>query len=315
MTAPHTHIWTVPDEHGVWTCVSCPETSPTCIVERPSDEPGEGHPTGTSLPICHPCHDTERHVLTDIAAALGHWQHQPRSLVPAIRYDRDRGARGPAAGPKDGIEDPGDVADVLWSWADMWAEARDTTADGNAIDWLTRHLQWAAGHPQQAAWEDYRAEIRRLRHAARRVAHLLPKRHHGPCVHCGGRIVQDWADEKWRPRPDGLSDQVRCTGCGLTWRSHGAWMYTNRHTLQLLPDIRPDALVTLEDARRIFPHVPPATWRSWLLRDNERADAGDERRMPQHGTDVRGRALYRLADLTALVEHRGSDTRVGRRAG
>lgn len=314
----HNHIWTLPDEHGTWTCTDCGDTSPTCIVEKPSDEPGEGHPTGIPAQhICPSCVRYEQRVLDDIADALGHWQHQPRSLVPAIRYDRDRidGSRTDSHRPT--INTPRDILDVLWLWADMWAETRgEQPPTGDVLPFLKRHLIWAANNPHEAAWNDYRSEMRQMRHAARRVSGLLPKRLAGPCVHCGGQIVQDWADHRWQPSPDGLSDTVRCTGCGLTWAHREAWMYTNGHTLRLTPTFAPDTLVTLDDARKhIFPDVPAATWRKWLQRDRERAEAGEPRRIPERGTDIRGNDLYRVGDLATLVEHRMSDTRPGRRAG
>lgn len=307
-TTCRTHIWTAPEE-GQWTCVACLETTPTCVVERPSDDP-EGHPTGTALLICQPCLDTEHRTLDDITKALGHWQHQPRSIVPAIRYDRDRIHGNSGRGDKpDNIDHPSDIVNVLWSWVDMWSETTGTPASGNPIDYLKTHTLWAAQNPATSAWDDWRKETRQLRHAARRLSGLLPHRQHGPCVHCGGDIVRDWADNSWQPRVDGLSDELRCTGCGLTWGNHGAWNYTNRHTLQLLPDIKPDALVTIDDARQIFPTIPAPTWRKWRERDT------DQQHMPEHGTDVRGRPLYRLADLTALANRRDDDTRPGRKAG
>lgn len=324
MTDRHTHIWTGPDEHGTWTCVDCGEQAPTCIVQKPSDEPGEGHPSLAAQAICNGCLRYEQRVLDDIADALGHWQHQPRSLVPAIRYDRDRTTGTRTENDRPAITQPSDVVDVLWSWADMWVEARgEEPLEGAPIAHLKRYILWAANNPTESVWDDYRAEMRQMRHAARRVAGLLPKRLAGPCVHCGGQVVQDWATHNWQPRIDpdhpersGLSDTIRCTGCGLTWAHREAWMYTNGHTLKLAPTFAPDTLVTIEDARKhIFTDVPAATWRKWIQRDRDREEAGEPRRIPEHGTDVRGNPLYRVADLAAHVEYRQTDTRPGRRAG
>src|SRR5699024_6346508 len=110
----------------------------------------------------------------------------------------------------------------------------------------------------------------------------------------------------------GLSDTHRCTGCGLTWEHREKWMYTNGHTLKLIPDIEPDALVTIDDARKhIFPDVPAPTWRSWLMQDRDRIDAGEPPKLPEQGTDVRGHTLYRVADIDALVTRRANPTRRG----
>lgn len=311
MTDHHQHIWT--HHNGQWTCVDCPETTPTCIVNKPDDDEN-GHPTGIPAQnICPGCIRYEQHVLDDIADALGHWQHQPRSLVPAIRYDRDKIDGSRTQDDRPAITKPSDVLDVLWSWADMWVEARgEEPLEGAVLAHLKRYLLWAANNPSDSAWEDYRAEMRQMRHHARRLSGLLPKRLAGPCVHCGGQIVQDWATHNWQPRIDdrpehnGLSDTHRCTGCGLTWAHREAWMYTNGHTLKLAPEFAPDTLVTIEDARKhIFPDVPASTWRTWT-------DRGD---ITEHDRNVRGQALYRVGDLHTLVQRRADTARAGRRAG
>ena len=311
MTDQHTHIWATPT-NGTWTCLDCDDQAPTCIIEKPSDEPGEGHPSIPGQAICNGCLRYEQGVLDDIADALGHWQHQPRSLVPAIRYDRDKLKGSRTQDDRPAVNTPGDILDVLWSWLDMWVETRgEEPLEGAVIAHLKRYLLWTANNPDDSVWTDYRSEMRQMRHHARRLAGLLPKRLAGPCVHCGGQVVQDWADEHWQPRIDvrpehnGLSDQVRCTGCDLTWKHREAWMFTNRHTLQLLPDVKPDALVTIEDARRIFTDVPASTWRTWTDRDE----------LTEQDRDVRGRPLYRVGDLDTLVQRRADTTRTGRRAG
>lgn len=324
MTNHHTHIWTAPDDRGTWTCAECLESSPTCIVQKPSDEPDEGHPTGIPAQhICDGCLRHEQGVLDDIADALGHWQHQPRSLVPAIRYDRDRTTGTRTENNRPAVNTPADIIDVLWDWLDMWVSSRnEQPTESNVLSQLKRYLLWAANNPQTSVWDDYRTEMRQLRHTARRVSGLLPARQTGPCVHCGGTIVRDWATDKWQPRIDirpehnGLSDAHRCTGCGLTWGDRDKWMFTNRHTLRLAPEFAPDTLVTIDDARRhIWPDVPASTWRTWRERDEQRGEDGEHRSMPERGRDVRGHALYRVSDLANLVARRADTTRAGRRAG
>ena len=302
MTDTHpTHEWQ-PTNNG-YECTGCDETRPACNTCT--------RVLHSANKACEACLDNARTVLEQTANALGHWQYARRSLIPAIRYDRDRSDTG--TNPEDqppSIQHPRDVVDCLWSWADNWAEklteTTNTTTEvaGPVTEWLAAHLTWAANNPEQSGWDDYHGEARSMRHHARRLAGLLPKRHYGPCVHCGGRIVQDWADERWQPNTDGLSDTVRCTGCGLTWKNHKAWMFTNRHTLRFLPEAFPDQLVTIEDAWMIYPEVPKGTWRRWV-------SEGD---LPRKGQDERGRALYRVGDMGALTERRRDDTRRGAKA-
>lgn len=301
----HRHEWTPTTDHDTWQCTDCTETTPTCTI---TDHPRKGaHPTGNANLICTPCLDHEHRVLDDIADALGHWQHQPRSLVPAIRYDRDRTEQ---AGHDNGHDDaqvnhPADILTVLWSWAGMWAEHTGDNTAAPVLDTLKARTLWAAHNPTNAAWEDYRTEMRQLRHHARRLAHLLPQRQNGPCVHCGGTIVRDWADKDFQPLPTGLSDAHRCTGCGITWGDRSWWMTVNRTTLQALPEVRPEQYVTLEDAWIIFPDVPKPTWRKW----KERGHMIERRR------DERGRSMYHVGDLAALAARRVSDTRNVREVG
>lgn len=298
------HEWTV-TESG-YACTECEETSAQCVV---TDIRRGEHPTGTALLICDVCMDYEMRVLVDIASALGHWRYEKRSLVPAIRYDRDRAdmASGEDERPRT-FAHPRDVVEVLWSWADMWSEALQIDARGDVTETIRSGLMWAAHHADESGWHDYRQEVRTLRHHARRMAGLLPKRHAGPCVYCGGQIVQDNADEKWEPLR-GTAEEVRCTRCRKAWENHKAWMFTNQHTLRLLPEYEPEQLVTIEDAWLVFPDVPKATWRKWRERDDEAI--AEDRKMPIRSWDERGRPLYRVGDLDALVKRRADDTRDG----
>lgn len=288
MTDRHTHEW---ETAGTgYTCTECDETSATCVAGN--------HPTGSSLLICDQCLHHEHHVLDGTADALTFWQYEPRSDVPAIRYDRDRSDSGEDHTPRP-ISRPHDIVEVLWTWTDMWAETLHSTQPNftNPVAALKSMLIWAAHHEEESAFSEYRREVRAMRHHARRFAGLLPKRHYGPCVHCGGHVVQDWADQHWQPLTDGLSDALRCTGCGTTWGDHGRWMFTNQHTLRLLPDHFPEHLVTIEEAWIIFPQVPKATWRKWRERDDQR--------MPIRSWDERGRPLYRVGDLADTAQCAG----------
>src|SRR5690625_3991735 len=149
----HRHEWTHQPE-GIeteqWACIECEAVCASCIV---TDTKRGLHPTGTALLICEGCLDYERRVVDDIADALGHWQHQPRSLVPAIRYDRDP-SDGGGDGPRDGIAHPLDVIEVLWSWAEMFAEGTSRTLDDHdhAGEVIKGALMWAAHNPDASAW-------------------------------------------------------------------------------------------------------------------------------------------------------------------
>lgn len=299
MTEHHAHEWE-PSDSG-FTCAECDETSAACVV---TDTRRGEHATGSSLLICDRCIDHERRVLDDIASALGHYQVQPRSDIPAIRYDRDRSDGGGEYDPA-AINEPGDIVEILWSWAAMWSEGLGIELLPTATESIKGAMLWAAHHEEDSAFSAYRGEMRKLRHHARRLSGLLPKRHYGPCVHCGGRVVQDWADDRWRPLADGLSDVVRCTGCGITWGDRQRWDFTNRHTLRLLPEYFPEHLVTIEEAWLIFPEVPKATWRKWRQRDDERHKTGEWLRMPIRSWDERGRPLYRVGDLADTAQFAG----------
>lgn len=305
-------------------CTQCDAWCATCnVCARPTD---------TSLLVCQGCLDREAQVLTDIETALSHYQEQPRSVIPAIRYDKDythANGKGASSGdhvPLDLTEGPESVHGVMWDWVAAWTERSGDAQNLDAADYLRGHLMWAAHNAEAAGWDAYRSEMRTLRHTARRIAGLLPQRQEGRCIYCGSDVVRDWADEKGKPRMSGLSDEVRCTRCHMAWESPQHWRLANLHTIRELPSTTPEALVTRDDVKQIWPNVPAATWRTWVHRDTKRAEAREawERmldqgyegplpeppRMPIQGWDTRGRALYRLADLTLHVDARqGVDTR------
>lgn len=315
------HIWVaVDDQHQ---CEQCGDTCATCNVCKRA--------SGSALLVCDRCLEQCARVLTDIEDALSHWQHQPRSVVQAIRYDQDRRGGNADHVPLTLTDNPADIEAVLRDWAEMWADLSGSAKNVGPVEYLRGHHMWAAHNAEGSGWDDYRREMRQLRHRARRMAGLLPQRQAGMCIYCGDDVVRDWADEKWQPRSDGLSDELRCTGCRTQWEDRERWQFANRHTILALPQTHPDRLITRDDARMVFPEVPPATWRWWVMRDAKRGEAllryaemiatgrlGPEpepERMPVQSWDQRGRPLYRLADLTAHVEARASETRRGPKAG
>lgn len=318
----HRHEWTHRPE-GIeteqWACAECEAVSASCIV---TDAKRGLHPTTTALLICNGCLDYEGRVIDELARALSHYHQPTPSYIGAIRYDREqiKGSRTEAG--RTHAEALRDIAEVAASWAENWAEAQGHEPPKRwPLDYLRTHLMWAAHNAGASGWDAYREEIRILRHNARGLAGLLPQRQAGPCPHCGaepGSVVRRWAYRDWEPRGNGLADEVECLGCSMTWPTRAHFDRVNRSTIAALPQSHPDAWVTLDEARTsVFKaeQIPAATWRSWLLRDHERAEAGEPRQMPERGHDERGRALYRLGDLRALVARRADDTRRGRRAG
>jgi len=330
----HAHEWVrVEGAEGIraWACTDCDETSATC---------GTCHrASGSTLLLCARCERQAARVLDDIADALGYCETSPRSLINSPGDMR----LVPGFGETGGVTTSVDIEGRMLSWVARWTEYAGATAQ-SASDYLRGRHMWAAHHPSESGWLAYLSDMRQLRHQARGLAGLLPKRHPEPCVHCGGQVVQDWADHWWKPLEDGLSDVVRCTGCGTTWGDSAHWLFSTRQHIVDVPAVHPESLVTLAQARMIWPDVPAGTWRQWLFRDQtawERgvaavvtwwqarqaresgefrpwADMGwtvtmlddvpplAERMLPERG-HRRGVALYRVGDLLALVMRRAEE--------
>lgn len=297
----HRHYWTRPDdaESGDrWACDECVEISESCFrCDRW---------TGTSLLICDRCVRAVRRVIDHIETALALVQPQPRSPIPAIRYDRDR-IRGTLSEDHNPLRwTLADVHQVLIGWADHWAEESGMARAISAPDYLRGHVLWAAHNREASDWGQWLTEMHHALAVAKREAGILPKRMSSPCVHCGGVAVQDWADKDLRPYDDGLQDEVRCLGCRLTWSSAAHFGQVSKEHLQQLPERQPDTLVTLGEAALVWPDVPTRTWQTWINRGE----------IPDPvAWDVRGVPQYLVGDLAVLPERRADRTRRGRRAG
>lgn len=115
MSEPHRHDWRHTDTPGAeWTCAECTETCATCGTC--------GGPSGTSLLLCQVCERRAARVLDDIADALSHYQHSPRSLVSSPGDMRlTPGGTGGTGGT--GHDDPDGVMDILWGWVARWEAA------------------------------------------------------------------------------------------------------------------------------------------------------------------------------------------------
>lgn len=297
MSETHRHYWT-PTDDGRYACTDCAETCAECIECL--------RWSGNSLLICERCVRRVRGLIDDIETAMALYCPPMPSLIPPIRYDRDQitGSRGSDFDPKRWTYH--DLPDILEGWADAWADASGMPRTIGAADYLRGHVLWAAHNRDVSDWDQWLTEMRRILSTAKREAGILPKRLPTPCVHCGGVAVQTWANKRLMPHADGLSDEVTCTGCGLTWRSVGHYAQVSKEHLHRLPEDRPDALVTMDDVSSVWPDIPAKTWRTWFDR-GEIPDAAS--------WDVRGRPQYRVGDLHALAQRRVDVTRRGRRAG
>ena len=295
MSREHRHYWT-PTEDGRYACEDCAEVSEACIKCKQW--------TGNCLLICEPCVGRLRGRIDDIETAMALYCPPEPSVIPPIRYDEDR-----ITGSKGSDSDPTrwtyhDLPVILDQWAEMWAEANGRPRTISSADYLRGHILWAAHNRDASDWDQWLNEMRDALHVAKREAGILPKRMPAPCAHCGGIAVQTWA-KGLNPHPDGLSDEVTCLGCHLTWRSAENYRQLSKTHLHLLPSVRPDAVVTMEEARTVWPKIPASTWRSWAARDE----------LPDPvAWDVRARPQYRVGDLDLLAGRREDETRRGRRA-
>ena len=299
----HQHQWIqdrrLADPISTYACRDCAEQVRGCNT---CDEP-----LATSMATCERCIERARHVIEDIVHDLDTVPFHAAEIMGlrAIRYDgvrvttSDDRSRLPF-GLDRVVEDPEQVAqrieaakypatavDVLVGWASTWADVLGKTVGGSWSGFLIEHTVWAAQNPDTSGWFDYLGEARRVRATIRRLLGINPERQPAPCVHCGGRIVQEWT-------PRGLDDQLRCTGCALTWRDRSWLQYANLHTVHELPTTHPDALVSLEEARRIFPTLKRNTLNQWVAR-HILTPALDVQGRQQR--DVRGTLLYRIGDI------------------
>lgn len=202
--------------------------------------------------------------------------------------------------------DPPSVLAVLTGWEDQWrAEqhqpAAERTSVAAAAEYLVVHAAWAAQHSD--SWGDFVEETRALRWRLRILTgdDRRPVKAAVPCPYCAGTIVQRWRDvDPERPGSGGLEDVRRCTVCGLTWPTEAHFRMAMREAHQALPRTHPDALVTIEDAKRIYrPRgVRPNLLDLWVHRGVLQPATDGEGR-PRR--DERGALLYRLGDIDARL--------------
>lgn len=325
----HSHEWIRDERHDgirAWACRECEQTCASCGTC--------GRPSGSSLLLCPSCERRAAELLDGIGHALDLYEPSPRSVVKS-----PGNMRLVPAGPPGGISTAAEIESELWAWVACWTEYTGADQAG-PLDYLRSRHVWAAHNPEASGWLAYLDAMRTLRAAARRIAGLMPQRLAEPCVHCGGTVVQDWADQSWMPHEDGLSDTVRCMQCGMTWNDRTHWHDATVEHLAALPGLRPASLITLAHARLIWPDVPAGTFRQWAKRWRDEGDETLERIrywwelrcmhargerpglvapdwtgpgeppsltgwLPERG-ERDGAALYRLGDLHALVTRRAA---------
>lgn len=276
----HVHEWienkVARGDSELWGC-ECGEFSDICHVCS--------GPSGSSLWICERCLRAEEVVLDDIERFTQQWDERDRRreqspMAPKLTLSKSVGSDGPAQ--------PEDIEDELLAWHALWAEHHTPTREGVVGD-LKRWLRWAVHNPRLSGWETYRDEVRQIRSKIQRVVGLAPEVVPNRCMYCNGRVVQDRCDKRGIPYADGRQDLVRCTRCGVTWDDLTAFQIVVRQGIRDLPMTAPDAMVTFEQAKKIWPTVDRFAWRDWRGRD----------RLFRGG-------MERIADIQRLVDRRKS---------
>jgi hypothetical protein len=292
-------------------CAECEETTAACVVC--------GRPMTVQGALCDRCVRREAEVVTDVyALATQAREEQALRSLPgsgglrsaSYNLTQARSSSTPpvpfglAAGTDDLLEliqtaaapgdvvarmcDPDNLLGVMREWAQEWADVLRDDEPADPCRYLCENLRRAAADPVRTRWADYTDCARTVRSALRRLVGETEVAEHAPCVHCRGRVVRSWG-------PKGLDDVRRCLRCHAFWPTEEKIRHVYANVVRYLPTARPDALVTLDDAKQIYRgSVSPKRLDLWAHRD--RQDGGD-RLPPQRGTDVRGRPVYRLGDF------------------
>ncbi|MFE5309720.1 hypothetical protein [Isoptericola sp. NPDC056605] len=287
------HEWT-PTDDGTFACTQCSATTHPCAQCH--------EPLETANAVCDRCVTRAKRIVADVAEWITTFEFGVQLVnLRAIRYDRDKittsddAARLPfgldqvITDPEDtriaAVKHPDEAVAILRDWATVWANTRTEIVGDDPLGYLLDRTLWAMQNQTDSGWELYHADALQVRATVRRLLGIAPEREPVPCVHCGGRIIRDWTH-------GGLDDVRKCTRCRMEWPTEARLHHTNMLVHQQLPDTHPDALVTTEQARRIYPTLNAATLRSWIHRGH----------LTPAGHDVRGADLYRLGDITDRME-------------
>lgn len=332
MSAQHRHSWE-PAEDGGFVCPDCPATAAACVVCQRVCEVGRTCESCVSRARndVREVRDLYRQLPDVIASIAG---------LHAVRYDRagrgsgsgtritggeamvlavDARIGGEVLGRHESSVDPSllaaeradppSVLAILTWWEDCWRDERhETGADRTTVEaastYLVTHMEWAA--QKSGLWDDYRADVRSLLFRLRNLTGntTRPVRSRIPCVVCGGAtdprtgkpypVIRKWTDT-------GLSEVHECTNpaCRASWPTATAYSFVQHLRALAAPMTDPDLLVTVEQARAALPDLRRNTLNQILKRDRDRAP--EPPRLPQRGRTVRGEPLYRLGDITNLV--------------
>lgn len=294
------HYWNSTDSG--FACTDCDAVTHACnTCHRAAD---------TANNACTRCINRYKQVLSDIDHALAH-PMAPILHLKATRYDaspRSGGDHMPL-GVGQELDDPEELAtqltstqrtvleltrnprtlgDALKSWAEMWAEHHGHDLSGNPTEYLRTMTIWASNNPETSAWHDHWQEIHHIRKRLWHLVGLNPQYEPTPCVFCGAPLKREWTAH-------GLTDTIICVNrhCERrVYRDENELAYLNRTYIKLAPDNVPDALLTREQIRIVYPKIKPGTLRKWI----------SEGELQPTSTDERGKDQYQLEDVTRLYE-------------
>lgn len=200
-----------------------------------------------------------------------------------------------------GIQTPTGLHEILQSWADNWAEQRgDTpTSTRTPITYLQNNLTWAAENQETSGWHEYRHEIRELLARARHLTDTPDTQNAGAnCLNCDIPLAHKWTKH-------GLQDDYAyCPKCRDQY-TPTRFKLAARQMIQDAPTTKPDAEITIDIAKQIFPNVRPNTLDVWHNRARSK-DPTERARSPltPTGRNRQGKTTYRLADIAHAIETR-----------
>ena len=247
MSDQHRHFWQPTDEPGRYACTDCEETCAECIECL--------RWTGNSLLICERCVRRVRGLIDDIETAMALYCPPMPSLIPPIRYDRDQitGSRSTDGERRISVRDVwvdplGGLTRGLMRPTCRARSVRLSTCAGTFCGPRTTATRviGTSGWPRCVAPRTWPSERPTSRPSAYR-----------PCVCTVAGRGADVGRQDLTPHADGLSDEVTCLGCHLTWRSAAHYAQVSKEHLRSLPEVQPDAIVTLDQAATVWPEVPP----------------------------------------------------------
>ena len=179
-----------------------------------------------------------------------------------------------------GIHTQVGIRQALGPWQDELRGMGGPAMLGSPVAYLVAHLDWARAHMPAVQWDMMGADIRAV---WERVQHLVcpDKERSGTCPECGARI-------EWVMGSEGRVNIPLCPNrCKVDMRA--GLVHAQRHRLAHADDAPDDAVVTLDEARRIWPKLNANTIRSYIHRHQlERVGEKPPR--------------YRVRDLARLID-------------